>query len=467
MSQWENYFGFTDAGSPDDHDFLEASYLARAKYEEIKYEDREAGKSLIIGIKGSGKTAIRRHVAAQTSGPVWILADGHYRTNLDAAAMDAKSGEVRDFLCLEILRQFTDQVGDDDGPEWKKKLRSIGSGTLEVLKQAPNAVKLEGFGAQVDLGELLASGGRTFLSTQWMKTLDEVVECVGDQRACILIDDAESVFKNLEQNTDFIEGLAWAVEQINARAKSSLHVLLFLKHGIYRRWYEKQREYDKFSYAMEHLTWAESELWELLARRIKARRGIDDLEAEELGTAALWAQEFSCEESFEEFARSFSRLCASGPRDMVDLANRCKKLAEDDSITLEHLAAIESKYSEDKLYAIHADFEDVYPRINEFVGYAFAGCPSTGPASEYGDAIEAKVLGDVKVFDDFSTEGWFRNPSMSRLLRLMFEVGVVGIKRGDTVTYAIEDPDLAEAAHSAETLVVHPAFRSHLGCLDK
>ena len=463
MGNYDYYFGHPDAGAAESSKELEDTYLPRKVDDLIKVRGRESGKTIIVGIKGSGKTAIRRHIEAKDpEAVVWNLDVDNSYMDVDASKIKAKSGIIKNFISIELLRAFSREVVANDSAEVVKNLRSVSEKALDVFKNIPGALEIKGPLAKVNVGELLRPGKNSFLSATWKETLRDVLNALGNKRAYILIDDAEDVFQNLEESPLFIEGLARSVDQINRESKTSLHVLVFLKYGIWRIWFENPREYDRASGRITHLAWDHDALCELLAWRIHRKHGFKRLPGTKIDPEDLWKKEFYWSGSFEEFSAEFTRLCVSGPRDIVSLGNMCKAVAGDAPITLAHLAEILPSYSEEKLYGINADFGDVYPRIHHFIELVFPGAPSRASGAEFAEHIVKNTLEQESVNEDFGTERWFRNITNSKLLRLMYEVGLLGIQDGDRVIYSIEEPKRSKNILDEKDLVVHDSFHSIL-----
>src|SRR5882672_3059213 len=96
----EHYFGQADARNNSSADII-ADHLTR-KYESIlKKGTRDAGKSVIVGIKGSGKTALRRHIEQEKEAIVWNLDVDHGFMKLDVGDLNYKSGILKSSVALK------------------------------------------------------------------------------------------------------------------------------------------------------------------------------------------------------------------------------------------------------------------------------------------------------------------------------------------------------------------------------
>jgi hypothetical protein len=230
----------------------------------------------------------------------------------------------------------------------------------------------------------------------------------------------------------------------------------------WRKWFENQQEYDKVEHIIQELSWDHESLGQLIARRI-ARIHSD--KSSKLDVKALWAREFEFadDQEFESITRSFTNLCVSGPRDMIVLANRAKAAAGAEKIRSSDLFGQLESYSESKIFEIGADFGGVYEGIARFVETVFQGCPEELTGEEAANWIEEHGMTQEKVDDHFRQFQWYSGRSKERLVALMYEVGLFGRKTNGEVIYSIERPTTSTGEILASTLVVHPAFRPHLG----
>ncbi len=275
------------------------------------------------------------------------------------------------------------------------------------------------------------------------------------KRGYILIDDVEDVFPGIEQNADFLEGLARAVSELNRALGARLHALLFVKYGIWRYWFEHQREYDKVSSDIELVSWNSAALVQLIARRVALRRGIDGAQSSKV----LWETAFAFDD-FQAFASRFTAVCVNGPRDIIELCNRCAEVARGERITAEHLEVVTPGYSEAKLSEVGADFGDVYPDVEKLAQQVLRGVKPTLTAKSLENRFEKIVINDDKVFDAFDHR-WFRMMGSAEYPALMYKVGIVGVREGGMDSYALEVPN--RTIRTGDTMVIHPAFRPYLG----
>lgn len=466
-----DYFGSPDAAE-ESLDTLALQHLVRSYESDVKAYDRTSGQAVIVGIKGSGKTDLRRYIEASDQAVFFNLDVDNTYLSIDAAEHDQRSGQLKNALALLILQAFVDRIVERVGEDQiqdrlKGGLRRAFEKGSDVLKNLPQAIDVETPLGSLNLGALLRTDAVPWVQSAWKTAYQELVEALEGERAYIMIDDAEDVFPGLEENADFIEGLARAVHDINRDSRARIHALLFLKYGVWRYWYENQREYDKVRHTVLILTWDHDSLCELIARRIARIHGHPDRDLSKAAVSALWEYEFEWEGEFDSFARSITRYCVSGARDMIVLCNKAKEAAGEDKIHPYHISQVIKQYSEEKLYGVNADFGDIYPGIHTFIENVFQSAPPTMSGRDVAEWIEREGMLDERVDSEYRQYTWYSRSGKQRLAAIMYDIGVLGRQLGpDNCEYAIEQPNVSQGTLRDSTLVFHPAFRPHLGIED-
>src|ERR1700690_1910517 len=126
------YFGLPDAAR-ENRDILLRDHVYRDIELQLKTGDKTEGYAVIVGIKGSGKTALRRFVEFNDNGAAtWVIDADHNLLNLDPAILTGRSGVLKNLLALEILREFTNNLRET---ELLRKLKKSSSETLEKLSE--------------------------------------------------------------------------------------------------------------------------------------------------------------------------------------------------------------------------------------------------------------------------------------------------------------------------------------------
>ena len=457
---FRNVFGFPDAALATEATILE-NHLVQSVESRVKWADRNEGRSIVVGIKGSGKTDLRRYIEGSDRSKslfVDLNSDTGY-FNVDASEMRLKSGAIKNALALQLLGVFSEVIPDSGTKAQKVKsaLRDAAQSAQQIGKQIGLSAEINLKFATIDLSKLAATPNKGLVRTAWDEMVGRVETALAgsNKRGYILIDDVEDVFPGIELNADFLEGLARSVIEINRALGSRLHVLLFVKYGIWRYWFDHQREYDKVSSDIEMISWTPAALVDLISRRIASKRDLDLLSPSE----QLWSTMFAFDD-FGEFTSKFVDVCVNGPRDIIDLCNRCAEQAQGDLISVAHLDSILAGYSEAKVSEVGADFGDVYPQVEMVARQILQGSPAQTTGAKLTKLFEKKVVNDDRLWDVFKDLPWFKTMASSRFPSLMYEVGIAGIVERNIDIYAIEMP--FRTPTSADEMVIHPAFRPNL-----
>ncbi|BCO59623.1 hypothetical protein LTQ56_17685 [Mycobacterium intracellulare subsp. intracellulare] len=457
------YFGEPDA-SIVDISSLGKQHVQRGIESKIKHGNKTEGLLAIVGVKGSGKTDLRKHI--ENAGPAYVfnLNAERYTLTIDASVKDT-SGRIKTVVSMLLLRGFAKQVGADGNSAPKKALLKVLETSTKILENLPESVELgfSGFG-KLSLGKLLKTDATEWVQNAIDSLISGVVPALENKRGYILIDDVEDVFPGIAENPIFLEGVVRSIKDINVKTGDRLHVLIFIKHGLWKSWSENnRREYDKVRSVIGHLQWDREALVALIARRIATRQGIDPDSG--VSVEDLWSMEFDFGRDFESFTHKITAYCVNGPRDMIELCNLAAIAAAGERITWDDFAHCIGDFSDDKFFGLNEDYGDMYPGITSFVERVFRELNAFNlKGTELSEYIEATTLADPDAEKEaFYKEKWFTERPRQRLAVLLYEIGIVGFGVDPNITYAIEMPTISQSDLMAQkNIVVHPAFRPHL-----
>ncbi|WP_131809465.1 P-loop ATPase, Sll1717 family [Mycolicibacterium iranicum] len=466
----EVYFGQPDASRVTDASYLDRLHITQKVESGLKYGTRSEGRHTVVGIKGSGKTDLRKHVQTSDMGAKFFLLSAHDNTlglNAGGKTDGQTSGRIKNAISVILLRYFVQQLANEAPATLKKTWNTVFENSSKILHRLSDAATIDLKVAKIDLSVLLRGEANDVVQNVVTTLVKDVVAALNatKTRGYILIDDVEIVIPGIEQSPAFLEGLVWAITDINDVGGDHLHALAFVKHGLWRLWFEHPAEYDRLKQGLAFLSWDRQSLVDLIAKRIADKRGLDSDDTE-----ALWKEEFDWKPDFadfDSFASEVTSYCVNGPRDIIALCNSAAEAAGDAStaITIKHIRQALDSFSEEKLFGLEQDYGTLYPGIAQFVVRVFDNTTSaTMSAVELAQAIEDRVLTDEVAQADISIGDSLKTWPRNRLALLMFQIGVVGFSDGKKITYAIDSPTVSQPRFMAQAkLVIHPAFRPHLG----
>ena len=143
------YFGLPDA-SKENKESLLSDHVTREDIEpHLKFAYQKEGYQIVVGIKGSGKTALRRFVELTDKKALsWIIDADHNVLNLDPSSLKGRSGILKNILALEILRSFSINISESYELYGLKKsdsdkLKKVSSRIIDILRKIPEAVQID------------------------------------------------------------------------------------------------------------------------------------------------------------------------------------------------------------------------------------------------------------------------------------------------------------------------------------
>lgn len=223
--------------------------------------------------------------------------------------------------------------------------------------------------------------------------------------------------------------------------------LTFLRNDVYELLVKETPDRGKEGHVA--LDWSDPDLLREMIRRRLLYCEMPDSPFEE-----LWPRICTSHVAGEESSQYLIDRCLMRPRALIDLANYCLGFAVNLGHTKIQVSDVEkgvSAFSADLVREIGFEISDVFPEA-ENVLYAFIGEPQTVSSRELAKILE---LGGIPT------------PKVSEIVRLLLWFGVLGVKRADgSVTYIYnvnyEMPILTGIIRKLEpqglAYLVNPAF---------
>ncbi|MFD9909119.1 P-loop ATPase, Sll1717 family [Streptomyces sp. NPDC059063] len=475
------YFGREDAERDATDGLLHAGFLPTAAF----LAALSGRKMLIIGRKGSGKSAICMRLAqdgARQGGTALITPDDAAgdeirRFELQGLAGDtAKSLIWRYVFAVHAARHLTAHARKAHGrrePESVKALRRflkqndeeialpgerLGDRLAHSARGLQTSLSLQAFGvgATVAMAPGASEGAR---AARQLELVERGVRQAFEDLGCadahppllVLVDQLEQVWSAEPDSNSMVIGLLLAAKHAAGTYGRALRCLLFLRADIYDSL--SFGEGDKFRGDEVRIVWTEQALRELALTRARASVGdrIDD-------ARRLWEEVFPPTVHGEPtpaylFTRSLPR-----PRDAIQFLNLCRDTAADnghDLILEADVLQATRQFSEWKLKDLVQEYLIAHP----FLERLYPLFQNTGYT------VTRSVLGTR--LDEAAPTLHRHHPAYADVLNLtgvvdtLFAVGFLGVRRGSDVVYG-GGGELPVQPHESE-FHVHPCFRAALG----
>ncbi|MFC7303545.1 P-loop ATPase, Sll1717 family [Streptomyces monticola] len=438
-------------------------------------------KMLIIGRKGSGKSAICMH----------LMADGNYDggkaliTPGDAAGDEIRRFELqglpgdsakaliwRYLFAVHAARHVVEHAKDAHGrpPASVKALRRFlkqndelpGDGLGDRLAQATSGLQtslsLEAFGfkAGVDIAQTASEGSR---AARQLAVVEQGVAqafadlgCAGSHAPLLLlVDQLEQVWSAEPDSNSMVIGLLLAAKHAAGLYAGAARCLLFLRADIYDSLLFG--EGDKFHSDELRIAWTDQALRRLALARARAAAGAGLTEDQ------LWREIFPPTVNGEETATYVFDRCLPRPRDAIQFLNLCQETAwlthGRDRILEEDVLAAGRQFSAWKLKDLVQEYLVAHP----FLESLFPLFQNTGyvvTRAALGNRFDAAAATLHRLFPAYAEA-----LAVDNIVDVLYSVGFLGVRRGNSVVFT-GGSELPVQPYEPE-LHVHPCFRAALG----
>ncbi|MEU1401574.1 hypothetical protein ABZ471_04260 [Streptomyces sp. NPDC005728] len=474
----ELYFGREDA----ERDVTDGLLLRGAFLPTAAYRGAVTGrKMLIIGRKGSGKSAICMQLTADgvhSGGKALITPDetaGEELRRFELQGLPRDSAKAliwRYVFAVHTARHLVAHAGDAHRgrsgsikalARFLKQNDELSGGRLgdrlaQGARGLQTSLSLEAFGvkAGMDLAQSPSEGARA------ARQLDVVEQGVARALAdlgcdgvhgplLLMVDQLEQVWSAEPDSNSMVIGLLLAAKHAAGLYGRSVRLLLFLRSDIYDSL--SFGEGDKFHGDELRIAWTEQSLRDLALARAQASAGAG------LSAEQLWQEVFPRAVRGEETAKYLFSRCLPRPRDAIQFLNLCQETAwlanGRDRITEEDVLQASRQFSAWKLNDLALEYLVAHP----FLKRLFPLFQNTGfvvTRGALGTRFEAAAETLHRLFPAYADA-----LTLAGVVDVLYGAGFLGVRRGNDVVFAGGD-DLPVQPHETE-FHVHPCFREALG----
>ncbi|MFC9756802.1 P-loop ATPase, Sll1717 family [Streptomyces sp. NPDC056921] len=472
------HFGREDA----ERDVTEGLLLRGGFLPNAAYRAAVSGrKMLIIGRKGSGKSAICMQLMADsthTADRILVTPDetaGEEIRRFELQGLPGDSAKAliwRYVFALNAARHVVAHAKDMHGrkPDSVKALarflkqndelpgERLGDRLAQGARGLQTSLSLEAFGikAGVDLASSPSEGARAARQLEVVEqgVAKAVVDlgCDGAHGPLLLmVDQLEQVWSAEPDSNSMVIGLLLAAKHAASLYGRFVRFLLFLRSDIYDSL--SFGEGDKFHGDELRITWTEQALRDLALARARASAG------EDLSAGELWREIFPPAVRGEETAAYVFSRCLPRPRDAIQFLNLCQETAwliqGRGRITEADVLQAGRQFSAWKLKDLTLEYLVAHPFLKHlFPLFQNSGYVVTRPV--LGSRFEEAVETLHRLFPAYADA-----LTLSGVVDILYGVGFLGVRRGNDVVFVGGD-ELPVQPHETE-FQVHPCFREALG----
>lgn len=400
-------------------------------------------KHIVVGPKGSGKSAILRHLTDDGRSALVITPENYATDMLRSLRTNDLSGQLGAYittwkytLLVEIFRQIVQKGLGDKGS--RQQIRTY-LATHNYLN--PHLTLLERFVAYLRrITSVKSKVGPVELGIEAKQTDDlaslfkmgELLDLLPALRSIlrrtaftVYIDELDQSWDNSETANNFLVSLLTAAIQLRSVAES-LHIFVFLRTEIFELLKPHLGQLDKLRSDIEMLSWSERELANLVASRMLYSLELDEDLPAELVIRAVFAGKIS-ESGIDVFQYLVSRT-GRRPREVIqfcnltlDVALRTKRnVIDEGSVT-----QAEELFSNWRREHIVAENLYIYPGMDLLLE-RFRGRPQQLSPSEL-DSLAADAILEAQA--DPSAPTWLSASEPLQIVRILYSSEVIGIRR--------------------------------------
>jgi hypothetical protein len=441
----------------------------------------EKSKGIVIGRKGSGKSALRTKLTETFE----KLTDAHIvnlypkynsiRTVLNDREIVNEFGREIFFQhtwLRHILLDSLCKIGDSakgkyaaDSLKFARdlslQLNCTSKDLVENISEVLSSIKIKA-GSLGDLGLALERELREVAEVDSLQH-HLVALCDSGAELIVMIDDLDLGWDNSKTANNLLLGLLSATSSISSLHKN-IHTIIFLREDVYSILVSQTQHSDKYR-NVERIRWGKDELVEILKNRISYNLQ----QAGEEIRGDLFKSVFPEMVSTTYSDNWLIERTLSRPRELIQLARYYTESVEGSKPNDNKLKESESNYSSWKLDDLCSEYSNQYPGINEIMSY----WKTKYFRHKYHlkrDEVEnmlLNIMAEVPL-----NQNWFNqivdNTDFEGLLNILYEIGfigdfVLGGEGGSKTFYSYSE----RHEPRFEEVQIHPCFRKAVNTVER
>jgi hypothetical protein len=437
-------------------------------------------KFLVIGRKGSGKSAIRRKLLSDFSSK-----GNHYVCDICPTFNMVKpilqDRQLRDNFGDELFFQYAwlrhlmaevfSTIGSGRGGtlltgsyaearDFAAKRGRITADLLETVRHVLSTVKLKAG----SLGELGIDAERILREAAELDYFEyHIKQILADGNNIVaLVDDLDIGWDNSDLGNQYLLGVLLAANYLNALS-ASLRVYLFLREDIYRLLMQRTQHSDKYREIVD-VRWTPAQLQMILESRIRysiRRRGLS-------APLDLFHAVFPAQVGVTNTMTWLANRTLGRPRELLQLSRLYTEGVPQSSPDVNVLKGVEERYSRWKLDDLCTEFSNQYPELRAVFEYwkvKFARCKYSLEWHELEEML-LDILANLNV-----ARPWYeaiqKEVNTRRFAEILWEIGFLGdfILGGEGGSRTIYSADVHTPRF--QQVQIHQCFRKAIGTVDR
>lgn len=428
---------------------IKNDWKLEAKQEDAKYfyfvneaEEILAGKkSMVIGRKGEGKTALAQYIYKQEGFDVFTekMTFKNFPFNIIYNLTDSNYTKPNQYISIwkylmytTICKQMISNNNIDS---------EIVNQLIKVFPTEDNKSKLSRliekytvneFGFQILSSGMNVGGERRKAEISWTEIIDiledTILEHIDHSRYYIVFDELDEDYKNFRDEQeksnyfDMVTGLFKAIQDVRSlfgERDINVYPIVFLRTDIYNLITYSDK--NKWSDSIINIVWTTEKLQELIKYRLNILLGTENLSFDKCwrrlfgtGEIGYGSRKMKKMGSFDYILRSTQNR----PRDFIKYFQECANQALINNALLvrpDLVREADNEFSEymkneiiDEIYAVLPEYEDIFEILSLIRKQTFN-------PSEF-----------VEKYDQMVKEGKIQDRGAEKVLKILFDFSVIG-----------------------------------------
>lgn len=430
-------------------------------------------KSIVVGRKGSGKSAVRKKLEQ-----VFSESENTHVVNLSPRFnsirnilndKDISSGFGQEIFfqhtwIRQILLDSLCVVGHSaKGRYSKESLEFARTISIELKRTSKDLVEniadvLSRVKAKVgELGEFGLTLEKELRNIADVDALEFHFKNIADDGAkfVVLVDDLDLGWNNSDTANNLLLGLLAAINHLS-ELSSNLHICTFFREDVYAVLISKTQHSDKYR-NIEKIRWEKSDLISILSERINFNREKNGIDRATFPFNLIFPATVGTSNTDNWlYERTLGR-----PRELIQLARYYSESVDSEIPDAEALKSSEKSYSEWKLDDLCAEYSNQYLGLANFFAYwkaKFFRIKYHLKRAEI-DEMLLNIFFDLEL-----TIPWFNDIAIqantTKMLEILYEIGFIGdfVLGGDGGSKTVYS---YQGRHEPrfEEIQIHPCFR--------
>lgn len=280
----------------------------------------------------------------------------------------------------------------------------------------------------------------------------------------ILVDDLDLGWDNSSLSNDVILGLLAACDSLKQKT-NNIHLFVFIREDMYNIIMKNTTHSDKYR-DVERIKWEQENLTELLKERLKF-----NLSSSFPNETDYFSKVFPSSVGRSKIENWLIERTLNRPRELLQLSRiYTESLEESLEPNAEILKRSEITYSQWKLEDLCSEFKNQYPNLHELIDFwktSFKGIKYTLSRQEINNIIN-------EIYENFDIDDkWYQDikkqKDEKKLLDILYSIGFIGdySKGGGGGGSKADYSFSSQATPNFQKIQIHPCFRKAIGTKER